>query len=210
MKRVLVVLTVAACSALLVAGAHAYPGPNSIGLYTVADATGPVSTNIDWEGSGYTAFSLCLCLTNLEVPGLSAFECEVVVETPGGVLAFNSWVLNGGINASDTAAGKFFAAFSPAAQANAQGVYHVASYNGALTGADGVSFYIKAYEVPSIPGSVYPVFINGDNPGDLRIAFQSGGGPDLPVFTFNGGIVPPGPVVPNEDTTWGNLKTLFR
>ena len=66
MKKVLVVLLAAAVSTLFVAGAQAYPGPDSIGFYTSVDAVGLPGTNADWDvATPYTPFNAYLCLTNL-------------------------------------------------------------------------------------------------------------------------------------------------
>ena len=188
----LVLMTFAATAAL------AYPGPDSMGIYMVDDAVGPVDTCIDLEA--FAQVTLYMCLTNPSGDQVLAWEANVTKPAAG---LFGAWTLVSGINVSadpDFIVGLGDAPLTP----NEQGVVVLMTMDALVMDASvPLSFYIDGVE-----GSVS--FPNG-NPGYQAVlgfmtdAMSSTGGPETPVFTINGPCE-----VANENAAWGSVKSLYR
>ena len=193
-----------------VAPAHAdgsaYPGPDFIGIFTTVDATGRPMSHIDWEGAGYTAFLIHLCLCNLSAGGAGGFECAVEVDDPEGMLHFNSWTLEAGTNAEDTAAGRFRVHYDEPLPPNPQGVVPVATYSGAFIGSEPALIFIRTLPDSEMPD--HPHYTAPDDPADLRclsVPFTECVNGMGASFTFN--CLVPDPAV---ELTWGAVKGLFK
>jgi len=67
-----------------------------------------------------------------------------------------------------------------------------------------VNFWIDGVQRHSLPYR-QPAYLDGSDYNIIKPLQQPTGGPDEPVSTLNGGCA-----VPNEDVSWGEVKTLFR
>ena len=67
-----------------------------------------------------------------------------------------------------------------------------------------VNFWIDGVLRHSLPDRM-PAYLDGSDYNIIKPLQQPTGGPQFPVATINGGCA-----VPNDDLTWGDIKTLFR
>jgi len=212
MKRMFAVLSVLV---LVAAGAWAYPGPNSIGIYTVTDATGPVSTCTNV--APFSQFSLYLCVTHMDPPEggmyISGWELELHWDNTNFL---GAWDLFGGLDVGqDIDDGHYFAVGEQTSlMPNAQDVVVLAALENAFytdTTGDPIHFTISGH-----PGSTsFPdgSFGYQNDPGIFVSCVASTGFAGTvngvymsnPVFVINGDCV-----VGNQDTTWSGIKGLYR
>lgn len=205
MKSLLVALTVLALSTV----ALAYPGPDSMALYTNADAAGVPALTLTTAGP-FEAITLYLCVSNPSLGGVSGWEG--VVEYTGSLTA-PSWSLTAGLDvdsANDTDNHERFQVGigeAPLAlEPNGSNNVVLATFEAfVLAPGDQVEFFIKG-----VPGSTSfdgtPGYASPTDAGLLVPSMNLAGNGDLPVFCINHDCG----VVGNEDMTFSNVKSLYR
>lgn len=200
MKKMLIVMCVIG---LMVPSAWAYPGPNSIGVYTDDQATGPVSPCAAAPALQVTP--LYLLISGPTGSQVSAWEGQVELQSTASF--FGNWEIVGdGLNVGsgiDYIVGHGMAPLQP----NPVG-------NILLMTMDLMPFSddapIEVY-IRRLPGSLS--FSDGPgyapSVGVLIPLMTSTGGPTIPVFVANptGGDCT---ITSDEVRSWGSIKTLYK
>lgn len=205
MKSLLVALTVLALSTV----ALAYPGPDSMALYTDADAAGVPNLSLTTT-TPFEAITLYLCISNPSLGGVSGWEA--LVEFTGSLTA-PGWTVAAGldVDSNDTNNVERFQVgigLAPLAlEPNANGNVVLATFEAfVLAPTNMVQFYIKR-----VPGSTTfptsPGYAGPTDAGALAESVNLAGDPLLPVFCIND---PGCSIVGNEDMTFSSVKSLFR
>jgi hypothetical protein len=192
-----VALFVAALMTSGVAAAQIDQMPDGVGIYFDPGAT----INCTTTSAPFAPVAGYLIATNITTDaGISGWEASVQIV---GNLVAPAWVVAGGgtnfLTAPNFAVGVGTVAplpYSPAIVLATVNAFVMAP-------ADMITFFVRPIPTPSIPG--HPVYAAGNNEFDLRPLGQSTGGADFPVAAINGDCP-----VPNESSTWGELKALFR
>jgi hypothetical protein len=199
MKNLLIVLSVLALSV----SAMAYPGPDSIGIYT--DGNSDSFTAADLTMSTTTPFesvTLYLCITNPSANGVSGWEAILEVEGP---IVAPTYTLTAGLNV--VAAPEFQVGIglgSNALTPNENGSVILAEITGFVSApTDVVKFYIKPANVSFIDTAGYA---GPNDETNLVSVFPSTGGSNTPVFCINEDCF----LVGNDDQTFSGVKNMFR
>jgi hypothetical protein len=194
MKKVLLFCTLGTL-ALAATGVVAQIDPqvNSIGIY--GDSAGTTNCLSPDELGPLDVY---LCLTNItDSAGVLGWECKIEW-TPGFFIL--GWALHGtAINALDIPEfGVGLAAPLPFAPSITVMTITVGVYTG-----DPIELFVKPVELPSVPGSAS--YVGGSDPDTVIALRNSTGNPDNPSCTINGDCP-----VPDEEFSWGFVKSLYR
>jgi hypothetical protein len=199
MKTLFVTLTMLA----LAVTAFAYPGPDSMGMYLDADASGYPTLTYQ-TAAPFESVTLHLVISNPSLGAVSGWEARI--ETVGTPIA-PAWALSAGLdvdadpNNFQVGIGESPLALTP----NGNGNVLVASWTGFVSGTtDEIQFLVMgapgSASFPDSPGYA------GSTAGELHTLVSSTGGPTFPVFCINTDCA----VVANEDMTFTNVKSLYR
>jgi len=196
MKKKLIVMCLIG---LVASSAWAYPGPNSMGVYMDAEATGPMAV-CDLDVGLFETLNLYMLISGPTQTQCAAWEAEVIIETT--VNYFGNWeVLGNGLNVGSGNTYLVGLGDNPI-QPNTVG--NLVLMHLPLTVAD-VSAPIQIF-IRRAPGSLsFP-----DGPGYAHTVgidtpcVTSTGGPLVPVFEVNGICG-----TSNEMSTWGGVKSLY-
>jgi len=194
MRKILLPLVFAA-AALVASGSSAQidPSLDSIGIYFDDDGI----VNCDSPGIA-GELSLNLILTNISAQaGVHGWEC-LIDWTPG--IFVLEWNLRGAAVNGRTAPEFGVGLSTPLPWAS---TIIIMDFLVGVYKSNTIEFYILPVSNPSLPG--VPSYADGSNPDLLYPLRQSTGGPDNPVCVINGDCP-----VPNDATTWGALKSLYR
>lgn len=203
MKKLLVLLT----GLLLVSSlgmAQADSDENSFGVYFDTDAYITATTT----AAPFAPVTAYLCVVNPTSNGVSGWECELQVT--GADVARSYSYAGGGLNVFDAVAtGLFNVGVGTGALQllPVNNVVVLATYSAFIMApTDEVLFTIMPF-----PGSVtfndVPGYVDGDDVGTVVPCGTSTGFPyGAPCATINSAYV----VIPNEDTTWSGVKTLYQ
>ena len=193
---------------------------DTFGIY--ADLAGPetlVTTAAPFEQ--ITAY---LCVKDPSSRAISGWECKVDILSPtASAVVAPSWsYAGGGMNMGDPAVGTFNVGVGPGDNAlpPVAGLVVLATYSAfIMTPADQFNFYILPYpgsvtfpDSPTYPGGT-PGYVDGDDVGIIKYCGVSSGTPTgngiawgtMPVFAIN-----TAGVIPNTETDWGHIKSLYR
>ncbi|MCP4574333.1 MAG: hypothetical protein GY838_18410 [bacterium] len=203
MKKVIIALF--ALLLIVPAGAFAQATSN-IGLYTTPDPAKPLGiesqVSLIAPGSGlYDIYLVCTDPTNentgLPIENVGGFELSLTL--PPGWL-FNGVAYAEGVLDLDAAAEHFYCSGSiPVVGGNALlATITLLTFDGTA----GPIHMAPYFAAPSIPGSI--AITDADDAFSLSHAYPSSGNFDDPVFGLN--MV----VVPTEDVSWGDVKSLFQ
>lgn len=206
MKSLLVALTVLALSTV----ALAYPGPDSMALYTDADAAGVPNLSLDTTAP-FEPITLYLCISNPSLGGVSGWEG--IAEYTGSLTA-PSWTVTAGldVDSNDTNSMQRFQVgigLAPAAlEPNGNGNVVLATFTAfVLSATDVVNFFIRGIpESQTFMNPATPGYVGPTDAGQLARAVNLAGDPTLPVFCINDDCG----IVGNEDMTFSSVKSLFR
>jgi len=200
MKKMLIVM----CMIGLVAScAWAYPGPNSFGVYLDTESTAyPVCADV----AAFAQQTVWCCVTN--PTGFQVAGWEAMVTITNDSAFFGDWELVSGLNVGSGNQFVVGNGLEPL-QINPQGVVPLMSITMVVVSVDDpIEFYIEG-----VPGSLsFP-----DGPGyaeEVGAAIPcvtSTGSQATPVFIINPvGGAGECTLVPNEDSSWGAVKTLYK
>jgi len=213
MKKLLLAMSALAALSLLAPSdgvAQSWTGPenltNAIGIYTTATPT-PASANDDAVYSGapgqFTAYVVCTNPwndnTNTAISIIGGFEFKLVL--PGNV-----FLLNAALPPQST---NFATPPEFLCGANAPVNNSISTLITLTLGwFDGVPGTISVTPVEiapaSVPGNIAVTDYNDDFSISVAKPSSGVGAFDQPVFGMGT------PVVPNDDTTWGGVKSLYR
>jgi hypothetical protein len=172
------------------------PDPDGIGMYFDMGGTQYCA---DGVGGGQVLLYLVITRAS-QASGVSGWEAHVDYTVPDGCFE-QGWTLLGDGPLNVSAAPDFIVGLAtpfPGADAIA-----IAEYGVLVFCADCIEFVVRAADNPSLPG--VPLYAAGDDPG-LFIPLQNSAGEGGATGQINCGCS----TVPNEDATWGSLKTLYR
>lgn len=212
MKKMIFVLS---AISLLAGMSYAFPGPDSIGMYaSISEGTTTLTTSTPFE-----QVNIYLMITNPSRGGVSGWECKV--EILGDPFTAPGWTYGGGgLNVYDAVAtGLFNVGVGPGASAirsdPTTGACLIATLTAfVLAPTNSMELYVLPFPGSvTFPDDTGPGYVDPDDVGIIQPLVTSTGGTDVggtwtrnPVFVVNPGVTP----VPNEDTTWSTVKTLFR
>lgn len=217
MKKLLLAMTALAALSLLVPStgvAQTAEGPNGwynhFGIYTTQDAN-PANASYSGAPGQVTVYVVATNPRNYSVgnPGsgveadiqrLGGFEFQIIV--PAGVFVLSAvlppFTVNFHTDPNNYLAGTNIEVVNNAATC-------LTLLLGAFTQTPDLLFYLAPVNsVPSVPGHLALTDFNDDF--RLTTAYPASGSLDAPVF----GLWPTEPIVPTEDASWGDLKSLYR
>ena len=210
MKKLLLAMSALAALSLLVPSTGvAQPYYNQIGIYTTQDAN---PDNANYSGTAGPVTAYCVIVNprnyNLGAPGsgveqniavVGGFEFKIVL--PAGVFLLGATLPPMTTNFHSDAGNFLCGTNLPVTN----GVATCVTLNiGAFSAVEGYIYLAPVNTIPSIPGSLALTDYNDDF--RLNPAHPASGSYDDPVF----GLWPVAPVVPTEDASWGDVKSLFR
>jgi hypothetical protein len=203
MKKILIVMCIIG---LVATGAFAYPAPNSFGIYTDYEAVGLMDVCADV--AVFANQTLYLVVSGPTGTLCVAWEAQVEIVTT--VDYFGTWeVLGGGQNYGS--GDDYLVGISPSSILPNAISGNFLLMQIALTVVD-VSAPIEIYVRRATDSESFP-----DGPGYMAVVgfpiqcVSSTGGPLVPVFVVN----PDGgsticPIVENTESSWGNVKSLYK
>ena len=187
---------------LLASCAWAYPGPDSIGLYSDAEMTGAVGPLCDTVAP-FSTYNLYLLISNPSGSQVSAWEANVSIDTTVGY--FGDWIFDGiNVGAGDNfVVGTGENPLLPNSVGNIVLMYIPMT---PMADTAPITFYVGPQEgslpFPNNPGYAEDVGV------EIDLTCNTGG-PTVPVFILNptdGDC----DIVGNETTSWGSVKTLYQ
>ncbi len=191
--RMLKLIILGSLLAMAATGAMAQtvlPSPNALGLYFDSEATAN-----DLTLGSPTAVDVYLILTNPTVAFISAWEAKVTIATGG---AITNLVLPIGSTAVATGPDDFAAAMSEPMPGNA--LTKLAVFTVAATAEQNTFLYLAAVDNPSVASDLPALQLTD---GSWHAVPVSSGDVGTPVATINSST-------PNESSSWGTVKSLFR
>ena len=198
MKKLVALLLVSMMATVAFAGID--PDADSMGIYF--DTAGNTNTLSAAPFAQFGAYLLLMNPANVT----DGFECTVNITPTGGAAYFalaNAPAGAGPIDVDSAPFGYTVGVASPYV-ANA-GAIVLVNYQFLLTAPGGLEFRIGQGFVPSLPGGLPVVTGMQGDTAVLRRCGVASGDVTLPVATVNGGGV-----VAVENSTFGNVKSLFR
>ena len=210
MKKLLLAMSALAALSLLVPSTGvAQSGYNQIGIFTSQDAD-PASANYNGAPGNFTAYVVIINPRNYHVGDpnstieanitrIGGYEFKIVV--PAGVFVLGATLPPTTVNFHPDANNYFCGTNLPVTN----GVATCVTMNlGAFTQTEGYFYMAPVNTVPTFEGYMALTDFNDDFRENL--AHPASGSFDAPVFA----LWPSTPVVPTEEASWGELKTLFR
>ena len=206
MRKSLVAVALAAMAVLTLAPVSGValppPGVNNVGIYTANDGTG--DANMDTPAPGQ--FVVYLGLSGCSVPqGVHGWELRLV--DPPGQFRVQTLLMGQAINAGSDPDFNVGIAV-PLPNADLIVFAEITYFLTAIAEPSLVLFDLTT--IQSIAGEL--AFAGGDNPGNLLPMEPSSGDLSMAVFGFNSGPLPhlDRPTIPTEETTWGEIKNMYR
>ena len=210
MKKLLLAMSALAALSLLVPSTGvAQPYYNQIGIYTTQDAN-PDNASYNGAPGSITAYVVIINPRNYNLgePGsgieqdisvVGGFEFQIIL--PGGVFLLGAVLPPMTANFHTETANYLCGTNLPVTN----GVATCLTLNlGAFTQVENYLYLAPVNQVPSIPGSL--ALTDYNDAFRLNPAHPASGDYAAPVF----GLWPLSTVVPTEDASWGDLKSLFR
>ena len=209
MKSKLLLLAIVVCAAALMpqSAPLAQTGSNQIGIYTTPDAN-PDNVNYNGAPGSFTAYCVITNPRNYHygdpnsteertITRIGGFEFKLVV--PAGVFILAQTLPPLTANFHPDPQNFFCGTNLPVVDGAA---VCVTLSIGAFSGAPAQLFVAPVNTVPTFPGHM--AITDYDDDFRENIAYPASGSFDAPVFGLWS------TVVPTEDASWGELKTLFR
>ncbi len=205
MRKFLALVVIASLALSAVAIAQPVdPDPNQMGVYFDTDAT--VNCAPDLAPGGQ--ISIYLMLTNPTYPQVSAWECRLIWDQMGGGF-YGSWTLaNGGLNVGDLTnpMNLLFAVGTGAQPIVTSPATILAQWDGYYAFGSGSTFTLTQYPgTQSFPNEQLPGYAADEY--TLVPCGVSSGSVDVPCAAFGAGQCAP---IANEDTSWSNVKELYK
>lgn len=206
MKRFLVLLAVMALCAGAANAQFLFENNNEIGIYTTQTPTAENAQDMATMNSAalYTPFSLYVVVSSpfdvnngQPIAAIGGFEFHVAA--PANILV-TGWILPP-LTTNFATPPDFLAGSNTPVVG---GLATVLTVNCVATALDPGFFYLTPVtNTPqSVPGEM--AITNYNNDFRISVVYPVSGSHETPVFGFNAGVVP------TEDASWGEVKSLFR